>query len=107
MHTARIPYFDHSWAIPAANVSRADRAVDEWIMVGIPRRGLNPTNATKPERRGIIHRAATCWVTSQVASTFNRCTARIPLSEMSSSGAANWPPALFTSTSTAPNREST
>ena len=49
-HTARIPYLDHSSAIPAANVSSAARAVDEWIIIGIPRRGLNPRNATNPRR---------------------------------------------------------
>ena len=42
-----------------------------------------------PPRFGIIQRAATCWVTSHTASTFNRCTARIPFSDVCSSGAAN------------------
>ena len=107
MHTARIPNFDHSCAIPAANVSSADRAVEEWIIMGTPRRGLNPRNATNPLRPGIIQRSATRWVTSHVASTFSRCTARIPLSAIASSGAANCPPALFTRMSTAPNRSST
>ena len=76
--TARIPYLDHSRAMPAANVSSAERAIDEWTIIGIPRRGLNHRNAMNPARAGIIQRDATCWVTSHVASRFSRCTARIP-----------------------------
>ena len=81
--------------------------MDEWIIIGTPRRGLNPRNATNPVRRGIIHRSATRWVTSHVASTFSRWTARMPFNAIDSSGAANWPPALFTRMSTTPNRSST
>ena len=102
-----MPNRDHSSAIPAAKVSSADRAIDEWIIIGIPRRGLNPRNAMNPERAGIIHRAATRWVTSHVASRFSRCTARIPFSSVRSSGAANWPPALLIRWSTRSYRSPT
>ena len=81
--------------------------MEEWTISGTPRRGLNPTNATKPLRCGISQRSATRWVTSHVASTLSRCTARSPLVEVSSSGAANCPPALFTRTSTRPKRSPT
>src|SRR5205085_1495575 len=45
--------------MPAANVSRALRAIDDGTTCGIPRRGLNPRKATKPLRCGIIQRSAT------------------------------------------------
>ena len=87
--TARIPNRDHSSAIPAAKVSRALRAIDDGTTLGIPRRGLNPRNATNPLRCGIIQRSATRAVTSQVASTFRRWIARRPFGEVSSRPAAN------------------
>jgi hypothetical protein len=37
----------------------------------------------------------------------SRCTARHPFAVISSAGAVNWPPALLTSTSIAPNRSIT
>ena len=59
---------------------------------------------TSPSRRGIIERVATVRVMLHTASTERRWTARQPLSEISSAGAVNWPPALLTSTSTWPKR---
>ena len=59
-------------------------------MNGIPRRGLKPMNTTSPVRRGIIERSANVRVTSHVASTFSRCTARQPFGGISSGVAANW-----------------
>ena len=50
MQTARIPYLDHSIATVAAMFSSAARAADEWAIIGIPRRGLNPRKHTKPRR---------------------------------------------------------
>ena len=88
--------------MPAANVSSADLAIEECTIVGTPRRGLNPTNATNPRLCGIIQRLATSWVRFQLASTFSRCTARIPFSGICSSGAGNCPPALLTRTSIRP-----
>ncbi len=104
---ARTPKRDHSFDSDAAIVSRAERAIEECAIIGIPRRGLNPRKNTTPRRRGIIQRVATSCVRCQGASTFSRCTARSPLSSIASAGAANWPPALFTRMSTAPKRSST
>src|SRR4051794_35600761 len=71
----------------------------------MPRCGLKPTKTTSPPRPpGIIERVATARVSDQTASTLSRWTARQPLSEISSAGAVNWPPALLTSTSTRPKR---
>jgi hypothetical protein len=57
-----------------------------------------------PPPAGIMARVAAVRVTLQTASTVARSTARQPLSEISSAGAENWPPALFTSTSIASKR---
>ena len=87
---------DPVWTTRSTPTRRSSRGptapIEEWAIMGIPRRGLNPRkarNAAAP--RGLIQRSATRWVTSHVASTFSRCTARIPLSAIASSGAANCP----------------
>ena len=81
-------------------MATAARPALAWAKPGIPRSGLKPTNTTSPPPPGIIERVATARVRLQTASTVTRSTARQPLSQISSAGALNWPPALLTSTST-------
>ena len=81
------------------------RAAPEWTNIGAPRSKENvwttltmepePASAMGPMKR---------LVTFQVPFRFRSTTARQPLSVIVLGRPGNWPPALFTSASTRPNR---
>ena len=106
MQTLRMPNRLHSSARLEARLPDAARAAIAWAKPGIPRSGLRPMKTTSPRRAGIMARVAAVRVSRHTASTLSRATAPQPLSEIVSAGAANWPPALLTSTSSAPKRPS-
>ena len=102
----RTPCGAHSTAAVRLALATPARAALLCTIPGIPRVAEAVTLTIAPPRPAAIQRRAAACIISQVPVRLLSTTARQPFGLMSIAALANWPPALLTTTSSAPNRSS-